>query len=307
MKKYKYCITQKFEITEGENEVFIDLNDLYDISDLVEEQEELPNRGMEEDNISDLRNILVDVFTNYYYIAENISRKIRILSEKDLRTILTVKYKKSEEKGEIEEFIFGKEKKEKIFEKYKDEEITVDDTNELLTFIENFLNKYIALKDLAKFENNQPISHKNNLTLYYNYIMFSLYNLAIQVMEKKEQIIIRKDKLLTYISLRDFHDIVFDKFFDGKDQIGETINHLLQFLLFSLSAKRDKFLYFLAEYIRTKKVEKFLDHANADKLIKNIKEKFGLIKASVEKDKLYLEESKKLTKMKLNIRIIQLI
>ena len=46
VKKYKYCITQKFEITEGENEVFIDLNDLYDISDLVEEQEELPNRGI---------------------------------------------------------------------------------------------------------------------------------------------------------------------------------------------------------------------------------------------------------------------
>jgi len=132
--------------------------------------------------------------------------------------------------------------------------------------------------------------------------MYSLYSLAIQVMEKEEQIIIRKDKLLTYVSLRDFHDIVFDKFFDSKEPIGETINQLLQFLLFSLSAKGGKFLFFLAESIHTKKVEKFLDHATADKLIKNINEKFGLIKASVEKDKLYLEENKKLSKIEIKYK-----
>ena len=163
VKKYKYCITQKFEITEGENEVYIDLNELYDISDQVEEQEELPNRGVEEDNISDLRNILVDVFTNYYYIGENISRKVRILSEKDLKNVLTIKYKVSDENGEMEEFLLNNEKKQKIFDKYKYEEINTEDANELFAFIENFLTKYIFLKDLKKFKNNQPVSHKNNL------------------------------------------------------------------------------------------------------------------------------------------------
>jgi hypothetical protein len=302
VKKYKYCITQKFEVTEGENEVFIDLNELYDISDQVEEQEELPNRGVEEDNISDLRNILVDVFTNYYYIAENISRKIRILSEKDLKSLLTIKFKPSEDNDEIEEILYNNEKKQKIFDKYKDEEITADDTNELLTFIENFLSKYLPLQNLSKFENNQPISYKNNLTLYFNYIMYLLFDATIIVDEKEEQIYIKKDKLLTYVSLKDVHDIVFDKFFDSKDPIGETINHLLQYLLISLNPKGGKFLYFIADYIHTKKTEKFLDHSTADKLITNLNEKFGLIKATVEKDKLYIEENKKLSKLEIKYK-----
>ena len=45
-----------------------------------------------------------------------------------------------------------------------------------------------------------------------------------------------------------------------------------------------------------------MDHATADKLINNLNEKYGLIKATVEKDKLFIEENKKLSKLEIKYK-----
>ena len=46
----------------------------------------------------------------------------------------------------------------------------------LINNMEGFLFKYVYIKEFEFFQMNQPVSYKNNLTLYFNYILYLLYD-----------------------------------------------------------------------------------------------------------------------------------
>ena len=281
--KYKFCITKKFIIEEEGKKIYVNLNDLYKINLPIEELEELPNNKINDNGpIIDLRNSLVEFFTSYYYISKCMSQIENVIKkEEDIKEIITIKYKSSV-KG-IYSLDYERSKKEEIISKYnektnnkseEDKEKNKFDEKLLLDSIENFLCKYIFYQSFILFQMNQPINYAHNLTLYYNYIIWSLYDITIGVDELNNNIFFREKKLYSYNKLNEFHDLLFDNFFDKAVSFNETMNQLLQFLLLSLSVNRSIFLDYIHKNIHLPNKVSFIDAHYVDNFLKSLNDEY---------------------------------
>ena len=292
LKEYKYCITKRFKIIERKKEIEINLNNFNEIKEPIEEFEELPYNKINHSNTMDLRNLLVDIFKNYYYISEDVNNlNNKNIKDNDLKEILIVEYTNN---NDLCELSFKNEEKLKILEKYRNKDNKdkkeLENLNQILTNIQNFLHKYLFLKPFESFQKNQPVSYKYNLTLYFNYIIFSLYEITICVDESNKRIIFKKEKLKRYFSLRKFHDLIFDELFDENEPINEIINQLLQFLLLLLSSEKDILLEYFVKSIHLENKEKFLDKNSAEELVKNLNDTFMFFKANIENDNIIFND-----------------
>ena len=292
--KYKFCITKKFIIEEEGKKIDVNLNDLYKINLPIEELEELPNNKINDNGpIIDLRNSLVEFFTSYYYISKCMSQIENVIKkEEDIKEIITIKYKSSV-KG-IYSLDYERSKKEEIISKYnektnnkneEDKEEDKFDEKLLLDSIENFLCKYIFYQSFILFQMNQPINYAHNLTLYYNYIIWSLYNITIGIDELNNKIFFREKKLISYNKLNEFHDLLFDNFFDKAVSFNETMNQLLQFLLLSLSVNRSIFLDYIHKNIHLPNKVSFIDAHYVDNFLKSLNEEYKFLNAEFDKNK----------------------
>jgi hypothetical protein len=321
LNKYKFCITQKFMIKENEKEILIDLNKMYEIKTSIEELEELPNHKQNEGNkINDLRNSMVEFFTSYYYITKCIDKFRDALSKEELEKILSVKYIKSSNddsykfdyeineklnllaknkienknkklaKNEKDENKTNKKNKE-IEEEEKKENLEIEEEELeekvsgelLLKSIENFLSKYMFYQEFKLFQMNQPVDYNNNLSLYYNYFIWSLYEITLEVNETEQKIVFREQKIVHYSKLTSFHNLLFDEYFDKKEPLQEILNQLLHYLIMALSKERDGHLHLFYELIHLNKKEKFLDE-NSAKLFKNkLNQSYNFVKADFVK------------------------
>ena len=286
IKKYKYCLTKRFTINEGDKEIEINLNDFFKVKECIEELEEMPNHKVVEKDSIDLRNILVEVFSFYYHIAIYIGKSNleKLLSKKEFKDILTYKYRKDNKNNSVL-IDFDIDKKIEILNK----KIKKEDMDTLINNMKGFLFKYIYIKEFEFFQMNQPVSYKNNLTLYFNYIIYLLYETAIQVNETENTITFRKIKLSTYFSLLDFHDLLFDDLIDKGIPIDDTIDKLLQFLLFSLSSNNTD-LFIDNTYIHLNNKDKFLDQISANKFVEKLNKKFKGLNAKIDGDKIIFNE-----------------
>lgn len=294
--KYKYCITKKIKIIENEKQKIIDLNNIYKIKLPIYEIEELPNCQINRTNIIDLRNSLIELFTNYYHISNSYIKISKIMKKNDLNEIFKIKYEPLSNTN-LCQLNFENEKKNIILNKYKgideiDEIVGKDKDAHILVLIENFMSQYLFIKDLEFFNNNQDISYENNLTLYYNYLVYSLYVQVIEVNEKEAFISFKKDKLFIYSSLSSFHDYIFDECLDNNMPIDKEIDKLLRLLLLALSSNGLKAFHFLIKYIHLAKKEgtKFLESESAQKLTDLINKDMKPKKAFISEDKIILEE-----------------
>ena len=292
--KYKFCITKKFIIEEEGKKIDVNLNDLYEIKLPIEELEELPNNKINNNgSIIDLRNSLVEFFTSYYYISKCMSQIENVIKkEEDIKEIITIKYKSSV-KG-IYSLDYERSKKEEIISKYnektnnkneEDKEKNKFDEKLLLDSIENFLCKYLFYQSFILFQMNQPINYAHNLTLYYNYIIWSLYNITIGIDELNNKIFFREKKLISYNKLNEFHDLLFDNFFDKAVPFNETMNQLLQFLLLSLSVNRSIFLDYIHKNIHLPNKVSFIDAHYVDNFLKSLNEEYRFLNAEFDKNK----------------------
>ena len=96
-------------------------------------------------------------------------------------------------------------------------------------------------QEFEYFRHNQPISYDSNLTLYYNYIMYSLYEISVQPDNSGKIIFLKESKLKIYSTLSSFHSLLFDNFFDSNKQFNKTMDQLLQYLLFLLSSGDNRY------------------------------------------------------------------
>ena len=297
--KYKFCITQKFNIFEGTEEILIDLNNFYKIDDSIDEYEEDPDLNIECENIKDLRNSIVSLFNDYYYLSDHIENLMPIIDEEDLLIILTVKITSNKSVFYLD---YENDSKMEILNKYINDKNHMkfnEIKSKLLKTIEDFLFKYLYIKDFEYFKKNQPVSYKNNLTLYYNYIMYSLYELTVEPDIFGKKIIIKKLRLLKYNSLKAFHNIIFDTFFDNKIPFNETMNQLLQYLLFLLSTDGFKRFYDLINYVHLKEP---IDDDSVHKLVNKLNSQYKSIKAEVENKKIVFNESNPPKRIEINYK-----
>ena len=289
--KYKFCITKKLNIIKDGIEQLIDLDNLFKINILIEEYEELGNHEINCENITDIRNSLVDIYTGYCHTAKYIYEFQDILSKKDLEDILTCKYTTCSEDNSKFILNYERDKKLEILSKY--DTIKIETSKELLDKIECFLCRYILYKEFTFFDINQPIDFKHNLSLYYNYVIFYLYDTVVQVEQLSKKIILKKSKLNIYHYLMIFHDILFDNYFDKKEEFNITMDHLMKYFLLILSSETAKDYRFLLDYIHLKKIENFIDNNSAVELINKINEKDKLLKANIKNDKIIFDEKGK--------------
>ena len=294
VESHKFCITQNIEIKDkNNNKIIINLNDYYKINNNIQKLEKLPNNEVSEIVIEDLRNEMVFLFTNYYYISEAYFKYKDIMSDNDLNEIFNIKYELVSEKDEKFKLKFENDIKKNILNKYKNDKYEIND--DILILIEKFLSRYFFIKEFDYFINNQPISYKLNLTLYYNYIMYSLYSIVLNINEKEERIEFNSDKFYIYNSLHNFHDLIFDKLFNKKLEVNETINRLLKMLLLALSYnglfKTFTTLVYninLDSYLK----EEFLNEKMSLELIEKM-EKYYQMKGKIEKDTMIITDYKK--------------
>ena len=169
--------------------------------------------------------------------------------------------------------------------------------------MKGFLFECMCVGGFEFFRVGRPVSYKNNLTLYFNYIIYLLYETAIQVNETENTITFRKKKLLTYSSLLDFHDLLFDDLIDKGIPIDDTIDKLLQFLLFSLSSNNTN-LFINDTYIHLNNRDKFLDQISANKFVEKLNKTFKGLKAKIDGDKIIFNEFENfpLRKIELNYK-----
>lgn len=297
--KYKFCITQKINIIERGISKLVDLNNFFEIKLPIEEYEELDGNEINEKYINDLRNSLVDIFTSYYYIADSIS-DLNILSEDDIKNILSVKYTNSSNNSSMYILLYEKEEKQKIFLKYKG--INIQNAQIILTKIENFLCKYLLNFEFLFLKLNQPVNYHHNLTLYYNYIIFALYDLVIQVDDSEKKIFLKKNKLFVYSRLKAFHNILFDDYFNKKEPFNKTMEQLLKYLLLLLSIEGKKDLSFLISFIHLKKRQEFFDRFSIINFIKELNEKVEYINARVKGDKIIFDEKGQMSCDKIEVK-----
>ena len=120
IKNFKLCITKKFKVNEGNKELSVDLNKFLDSREVIDEYEEHPKYCIVEKNPNDLRNKLVCLFTDYFYIAQTMVEVIKLLPEQELNEIITFKYEIFPKNKLIKAFNFeiGRESKLAILKKY---------------------------------------------------------------------------------------------------------------------------------------------------------------------------------------------
>lgn len=85
-------------------------------------------------------------------------------------------------------------KKSEIF--LKNEKINKEDSKNILEKIEIFLCRYVLYQEFSFFQLNQPIDYNNNLSLYYNYFIYYLYDTVIEVEEKTQKIILKNQNCI---------------------------------------------------------------------------------------------------------------
>ena len=298
IENYKFCITKTLIINEG---ILVDLNKYFQIKETIEELEEIPGYKAKETDITDLRNSLVNIFTSYFYIAQYIRKITDILLDKDLTEILRVKYTNSSNNKSINEIYYEKEQKQKIFKEYKD--INIKEANEFLQKIEFFFCRYFLNFEFIFFQLNQPIDYNHNLTLYYNYIIFSIYDLCLKVDELHNKIIFKKSKLLKYSSLEDFHYLIFDQYFDQELPFTNIMDELLQYLLLLLSSNvYNENLKFFMKYIHLKIKEDFIGQNSVNIFIEKLNNKNQFLKAKLDKDKIIFNGEGKISCDKIEIK-----
>ena len=283
--KYKFCITKKLKVKEGDKEIIINLENFYKINTAILEYEEHPDYKKIESNIYDLRNFVVFLFNQFYHIGKSINEIDDYLSEKEMTEILTVSFKVNAKK--ICKLCFNKSKKKEILKKLT--KVKDETKKDLIPSMENFLCRYLQSKEFEDFQNNHPVSYKYNLTLFYNYIIYYFYDLVITLNESEKKLIFKKDKLLSYICLINFHDLIFDNILDKKVPFNENINQLLQFLLLMESTEKQ---YSIEKNpFHLTKFDCFLDSSLADKFISNLKKRYNYLNIEKVNDKIVFKES----------------
>ena len=300
LKKYKFCITKRFNVFEGEKEINVDLNKFYEITESIDELEELPEHKKQEKNIIDLRNSLVSLFTDYFYLADYLAQCK--LNKDDLSQLLEIKIIKNISQNSEPIFYLDYEidKKRIILNKYGARK--KDLKEKTLKTIKNFLFKYIYMKEFENFRKNQAVSFNNNLTLYYNYFMYSLYEMAIEPDELEEKIKIKSATLKKYNSLKELHNIIFDDYFDQEIEFNETINQLLQYLFFLLGTDDNRKFYNATDFILLEKNNTFFKANSVQKLINKLNDNNEYIKAKKVKGKIIFDESPSQRKIEIDYR-----
>ena len=76
--------------------------------------------------------------------------------------------------------------------------------------------------------------------------------------------------------MNEFHDLLFDNFFDKDISFNETINQLLQFLLLSLSVNRSIFLDYIHKNIHLPNKVSFIDAQYVDYFLKSLNDEYFL-------------------------------
>ena len=284
--KYKFCITKKFKVKEGDKETIINLDNFYKINIPILEYEEHPNYERIESDIYDLRNFVSFLFNQFYHIGESINEIDGYLTKEDLTEILTVSFKLNAKK--MCKLYFNKTKKIEILKKLT--EVKDETKKDPIPLMENFLCRYLFSKEFENFQNNQPVSYKYNLTFFYNYIIYYFYNLVIAVNESEKKLIFKKTKLLTYITLINFHELIFNNILDKEVPFNENINQRLQFLLLMESTERMR-QYCIEEYpFHLTKFDRFIDSSFADTFISNLKKAFKYLTIEKVNDNIVFKE-----------------
>ena len=194
---------------------------------------------------------------------------------------------------------YENEEKTKILKKYN--EISEKEGKELLVLIENFLWRYLYNREFKDFQINQPISYKNNLTLYYNYVIYFFYDTVIKVDEIEKKIIFKMTKFIIYTDLIDLHNIIFDSYIDKKVPFNEIINQLIQFMLLILSSEREnKFIN--EHYLHLERTDKFIGKSSGAKLLEKFKENYKYIDIKLVNNKLILQENENASDEKIEIK-----
>ena len=177
-------------------------------------------------------------------MSEYVHNLKTILSADELKTLLSCSYNNIGSKDNPK-YILKIEKNEKSVIFLKHEKINKEDSKNILKKIEIFLCRYILHKEFTFFQLNQPIDYNNNLSLYYNYFIYYLYDTVIQV-KKTQKIILKKSKLNLYYYLKKYHDIFFDNFFDKNEKFNKAMELLMKYFLLLLSSEKSKDYRFLA-------------------------------------------------------------
>ena len=268
---YKFCITKKIAVDIDNKNKIINLENYYKINNDILEYEELEGRKKKEKDLNDLRNQMVDIFSSYYHISNEYRVLYDIMDENDINYIFKIKYESYDNNTYY--FNYENEKKQKILEKYK---IDIRKPN-VLDYIQNFFCYYLFIKQFDYFEHNQPITYNRNLTLYYNYIIYSLYENVTEVNEKESLVKFIDKKIWFYISLQQLHNLIFDNIIDKQYPIDSIIDQLIRLLLLALSCKTEyKSFYELVDYIHLEKYnlnEEFMTEDDA-KIIVNKNKKY---------------------------------
>ena len=263
------------------------------------EYEELANKEKEEINIIDLRNEVVSIFTYYYYISNAYFILESIINKNDIETIFTIEYAPQSNNNDIYILNFDNSKKEYIIKAYlkkANNDKHKEQLKDILNLINNFLSKYLYYKEFEFFPLNQPIDFEKNLTLYYNYLLYSLYEHAIEV-RNENNIIFRFWKLMNYYLLQFLHNLIFDNYFDKQIPIDKNITELIELLFFCLSCNLGATFIDITKYIHLENSlnEKFIDEISAWALLDSINSNYKLIMESYfneNKDKIVVKYKK---------------
>ena len=284
---YKFCITKRIKIKDGKKATTVNLSNLFEIKEPIEEFEELDNCEKEEKNVKDIRNSLVSIFNCYYHICIYLTKFEKILKEYDFKKIISIKFGIKTNNNPSYVLKYEEDKKRQILSKYKI--INKKDIEYFLSNIHNFLYRYLFMKVFTHFQLNQPICYEHNLTLYYNYIIYSIYELTIIVDEPQNKIIFKMPQLIIYNRIKAFHNLLFDDFFNAKVPMNKTMDSLLQFLLLLLSAD-DKHNWGknFRKLIHPQKTDTFLKKSSENAFLEHLKEDYNEITAKTNDGKIQL-------------------
>ena len=93
-----------------------------------------------------------------------------------------------------------------------------------------------------------------------------------------------------YYYLKNYHDLLFDKFFDENEKFNRTMDLLMKYFLLLLSSESSKDYQFLIGYIHLEKIDNFLDKNDAENVIDKINKLPDNIKSKIENDKIIFED-----------------
>ena len=267
-----------------------------------EEMKKLKEEGEEKEEEDSNEEEIADNLENTETIKKEKSSDNKILNkEKKDKDNKDDKINRNEIKDEEIKDNEGNKKEEKDVKNENEKE--KDKRDKLLESIKNYLCNYIYYQDFDLKEINQPIDFRNNLTLFYNYIIWSLYHITIKVDESKNTIYIKKNKLLIYSSLEEFHNLLFDDYFDKEVPFNNIMNQLIQYLLLILTNERIRNFEFIYKYIHLK--EDFIDKKSAKEFMKKLNKNYKFLDAKKIKGQKGLIVFKEEKKMKCKEIIIK--